>query len=392
MRRSIIAGFTAIIIIIILLLLHSCSNYTETKKQIADSQKRTISILESAWHHFKTRENFEGDWWSEKFKHPKMIMDDGRPNAFMDSVDQDLDGVKDINWSDPKAPFELAAVSESASYAMLRAIWMKDKKSFDKVWRWTKDNLQHSQIEWVYFFKDINHPDNGWKKVDDLGIERDHLFAWRWTPTIAQRDRKGIREDGVMYYRWQQPTKGHNPNDPWRDGWDAASDADQDIALALIYADALWGSKFGDLHFDYASNAKQIINDIWKKETYVKRDYRYLAGGPGIHSIEPGYLSPFTYRVFDDFDPDHSWFDLVDSSYRVFDDASIAKLSNMVYKTGQVQNENPFKHHRWPRANLLPDWIAINKQGKVVDGVERREPEFGTDAFRALWRIAVDYE
>ncbi len=380
------------VVILILLSLHSCSTFSETKKQIEQSRKETISILRSSWNHFKNRQGFQGDWWSEKFKHPKMIMDDGRPNAFMDSGDQDLDGVADINWSDPKQPFELAAVSESASYAMLRAIWMKDKKTFDKIWRWTKDNLQHSQIQWVYYFKDIKSLENGWKKVDDLGIERDHLFAWRWTPTIAERDRKGVREDGIMYYRWQQPTKGHNPNEPWRDGWDAASDADQDIALALIYADALWGSKPKDIHFDYASNAKQILKDIWKKETYIKNNYRYLAGGPGMQSIEPGYLSPFSYRVFDDFDPDHSWLDLVDSSYRVFNDASIAKLSNITYKTGQVQSENPFKHQRWPRANLMPDWVAINKQGKVVDGVERQEPEFGTDAFRALWRIAVDYE
>ncbi|MEK6556968.1 MAG: glycosyl hydrolase family 8, partial [Candidatus Margulisiibacteriota bacterium] len=288
-------------------------------------------------------------------------------------------------------PFELAAVSESGSYALLRAVWMKDRQAFDRVWNWVKDNLQHSEMKYVYFWKDVNSPDNGWRHVDELGIDRDHLFSWRWSPTIAERDRKGIREDGVIYYRWQPPSEGHNPNEPWRDGWDSATDADQDIALALIYADKLWGSRKGDKYQDYAHNAQQVLNDIWKKETYVKREYRYLAGGNGLRAIEPGYLSPFSYRVFDDFDPEHNWLDLVDSSYRIFRDSSTAMLSSWIDKRGISHNQNPHKRQRWPRANLVPDWLSLDKNGQVVDGAEREEAEFGTDAFRALWRVAVDY-
>ncbi|MDD5456097.1 MAG: glycosyl hydrolase family 8 [Candidatus Margulisbacteria bacterium] len=392
LKQKIAIAIAVVVIIIILLLLHSCQTDKNDRDKLAKYRKDAYNLLYITWKHYITHENFEGDWWSEKFKHPKMIMDDGRPNAFMDGVDQDADGLKDIDWSNPKKPFELVAVSESSSYALLRAVIIKDKKTFDKVWNWTKNNLQHSQINWVYYWKDLNSPKNGWKTPDELGIERDNLFAWRWTPTISPRNNKNKSEDGIVYYRWQQPTEEHNPNDPWRDGWDAASDADQDIALALIFADALWGSKKGDRVYDYAENARLVLKDIWNKETYINKEHRYMAGGNNIKSVEPGYLSPFSYRIFDDFDPEHNWMDLVDSSYRIFDKSSTAVLSDWIDKTGEVHNQNPYKKKTPYRANLLPDWVSLSKTGDVTNGVEREEPEFGTDAFRGLWRAAVDYD
>ncbi len=384
-------GFVAVVIIIILLL-RGCAGNKNVSGKISDYQKASKGILESVWNHYITHENFDADWWSGKFTHPKMIGDDGAPYAFMDSGDVDRDGIADINWSDPKKPFELLVVSESSSYALLRAIWMKDKKTFDKVWAWTKKNLQHSQLEYVYFWKDINHPDNGWKSMSQLGLDKDNLFAWRWAPTIADRDGDGVKEDGIIYYRWQPPSKENNPNEPWRDGYDAASDADEDIALSLIFAHKLWGSKKGDRFLDYEQNARDIIKDIWKKETFINNGERYFAGGDNIKDIEPGYLSPFTYRIFDDFDPEHNWQDVVDSTYRVFHESSVMPLKDWVDKKGENHNQNTKKRQRWAKANLLPDWVNVDKDGKLRDGQSRREPEFGTDAFRGLWRIAVDYD
>ncbi|OGI09618.1 MAG: hypothetical protein A2Y40_07410 [Candidatus Margulisbacteria bacterium GWF2_35_9] len=391
-KQYAIFGVSVVAIIIILLLIRSCRDRSYQNKMLAIYRKKAYSILRPAWEHYKKHENFEGDWWSSKFPHPKMIMNDGRPIAFMDGSDQDLDGIRDINWSDPKKPYELLVVSESASYALLRAIIMKDKETFDKVWKWTKQHLQHSQIDWVYYWKDVKHPDNKWQKVSDLNIEKDNLFAWRWTPSIADRDGDGKSDDGIIFYRWQQPSDTHNPNDPWRDGWDAATDADEDIALSLIFADALWKSTTADNYLNYANEAKKILDDIWKKETYIHLEHRYLAGGDNIKGIETGYLSPFSYRIFDDFDPEHNWMDLVDSSYRVFNLSSIAVLSDWIDRTGEVHNQNPYKRKIGPRANLLPDWVNLDREGNIIDGVEREEPEFGTDAFRGLWRIAVDYD
>jgi endo-1,4-beta-D-glucanase Y len=392
-KKILISLFLLFIIIVILLLAKGCYeqrnlDYMNTK--IDEYRKQSIPILESVWNHYITHENFEGDWWSGKFRHPKMIDDDGAPYAFMDSLDIDMNGIADINWSDPSAPFELIVVSESSSYALFRAIWSKDKKTFDKVWKWTKDNLQRNQLEYIYQWIDVDHPDNGWVKPKDIGLDADNLFAWRWVPSVADPTGKG--RNGVMYYRWKPATEEHNPNYPWRDGYDVASDADQDIALSLIYANSLWGSNKGDRYLDYEQNARDILKDLWDKVTFVNNEYRYFAGGDNITDIEPGYLSPFSYRIFNDFDSERDWNSLIESSYRVFNESSTMPLSSWTDKRGVVHSQDPTRKQRWPRANLIPDWVNVDKDGNFRDGQQREEPEYGTDAFRALWRIAVDYE
>ena len=40
-----------------------------------------------------------------------------------------------------KRPKEGDTVSEGQAYAMLRAVWMDDKKTFDGCYRWTEENL-----------------------------------------------------------------------------------------------------------------------------------------------------------------------------------------------------------------------------------------------------------
>src|SRR4051812_37690395 len=44
--------------------------------------------------------------------------------------------------------------SEGQSYAMLRAVWQDDKPTFDGVWKFTKDNLQHTKgdklFSWLF--------------------------------------------------------------------------------------------------------------------------------------------------------------------------------------------------------------------------------------------------
>ena len=97
--------------------------------------------------------------------------------------------------------------SEGQSYAMLRAAWMHDRGTFDSVWRWTRDNL---------------------------GVRGDALFAWRW---------------------------GRSPAGNWtvldRHG---ASDADQDVALALVFASREWKDQ------RYLQDARSVMGGIWEKE------------------------------------------------------------------------------------------------------------------------------
>src|SRR5262249_7571905 len=67
--------------------------------------------------------------------------------------------------------------SEGQGYAMLRAVWSDDADVFERVWTWTQQNLR---------------------------VRGDHLFAWKWKGGVLDRH--------------------------------SATDADSDIALALVLA------------------------------------------------------------------------------------------------------------------------------------------------------------
>ncbi|MEK6557749.1 MAG: hypothetical protein AABZ14_05570, partial [Candidatus Margulisiibacteriota bacterium] len=96
-RSKFALALISVAVIVVILLLRGCHQQGRKSAELQKYRKSAYSILSTTWNHFKNREGFEGDWWSEKFKHPKMIGDDGRPNAFMDGGDQDNDGIKDID-------------------------------------------------------------------------------------------------------------------------------------------------------------------------------------------------------------------------------------------------------------------------------------------------------
>ncbi len=216
--------------------------------------------------------------------------------------------------------------SEGQSYSMLRAVWMDDKETFDKSWQWTKDNLDRPN---------------------------DRLFSWLF----------GERPDGTYGVL----------ND--RGGENSASDADTDIALALVFAAARWQQE------SYLFDARAIINDIWNYEVVEVKDKFYLAANnlekqsPDQVLINPSYLSPYAYRIFSKVDPSHNWNEVINSSYEILEESTLQNLD----KTSSVK--------------LVPDWVAIDKQtGNLI---APKNPSLTTnysfDALRTPWRIALDY-
>lgn len=157
--------------------------------------------------------------------------------------------------------------SEGQSYAMLRAVWVDDKETFDRSWKWTKDNI--------------------WKQ--------NKLFAWKFGEKADGS--YGILED-----------KG---------GLNSAVDADTDIAMALLFAYARWQEP------TYLLEADSIIKAIWN-ETVV-----YVNGKPYITSndieqfnenevvLNPSYYAPYAYRMFAVIDPAHDWNGVIDTSYEI---------------------------------------------------------------------------
>jgi endo-1,4-beta-D-glucanase Y len=218
--------------------------------------------------------------------------------------------------------------SEGQSYTMLRAVWQSDKPTFDKTWEWTQEQLQRE----------------------------DNLFSWRW----------GQKADGTYGILTDQG------------GQNTASDGDSDIALALVMAASRWNES------SYLDDAKKIISAMYEKEVITVAGVPYLASNDLEKAsstdavINPSYLSPYAFRVFDKVDTNerHDWMALVDSSYDLINKSMDSNLD--VSKS----------------AGLVPDWVLMNK----TTG-ELRAPEggnlttrYGYDAMRTAWRLGLDYQ
>jgi len=289
------------------------------------------AVLSRSWEHYKK----------------VMIDKDGRPLA--DPDDGDIDGDKDTK--------ERVTVSEAVSYVLLRAVWMKDKEAFDKTWNWAEKNMQRKNLKAIYYW-------NKQKWVESP--KKDHLFAWRYVPTL-----KG-REGGVIHYDWMGESV-------WRGGLEGASDADLDIAASLVFASRLWNNT------SYSEKAKTIINDIWEKYVNKVGDHYYIYGGDQFKTmgeVNPSYMRPSYYRMFAEVDPSHPWQKLNQSSYRV------------VIESGDISLHDEKGKAYAGRVNLPPNWIDIQPNGTFTDSdifANQGGQLFGWDAFRTLFWVAEDY-
>lgn len=208
--------------------------------------------------------------------------------------------------------------SEGQAYAMRRALMMRDKKTFDKTYNWVKNNLQH---------------------------KNDKLFAWLWGP-------KEIGTGGGINYKVIDQN--------------GATDADVEIAIALILASKIWQQE------SYMEDALAIINDIWNKETIVIKGERILVAGfnqkmDKYVEVNPSYFMPIGFRIFAEVDEKHNWQLLVNSSY---------VLVNLC-----IDNI---------KSGLPPDFFYINKATGQIILVEGKS-DFSYDAIRVFYRFYVDY-
>lgn len=162
------------------------------------------------------------------------------------------------------------STSEGQAYCMLRAVWMRDRATFDKARAWAVNNL-------------------------NTGVRRDHLWAWKW---------------------------GRDTNGKWRALDRAfATDADEDAALALILAEKTWNEPA------YGRQARAMLADIWNHATVQQAGRRYLLAGDtlckgNICRVNPSYYAPYAYRIFGAFDQSRNWNELVDSGYFFLDGVS----------------------------------------------------------------------
>ena len=216
---------------------------------------------------------------------------------------------KDGRIMDPKKNH--ITTSEGQSYMMLRSLLMDDRQTFDLVYIWSKNNLQR----------------------------KDGLFSWLW---------------------------GESPSGDYKIlDVNSASDADVDIAFALILAYEKWGD------IKYLNNAKPLVDSIWINEIREINGHQILMPG-AIQAccekveINPSYFSPYAFKVFQKYDPNHNWDKVVDSSYY---------LLNLVCEKSSV--------------GLPPDWFVLQNNQILL---EDSRSDFSYDAIRVFPRIFLDYK
>ncbi|HEY2408788.1 MAG TPA: glycosyl hydrolase family 8 [Polyangiaceae bacterium] len=190
-------------------------------------------------------------------------------------------------------------VSEGIAYGMLIGVFMGDKSMFDTLWAFAQSKF------------------NG---------------------------------NGLM--TWQLDANG-NPK-----GGGAATDADEDMAFALLMADKQWGG--------YANAAATLIDNIWTHEVDPSNALKPGDNFGGANETNPSYFAPAYYRAFAKVASAHPWQSLVDSSYTILAAATGAD-------------------------GLVPNWVNSGGVGIAGTTTDGSGPNFGYDACRTPWRIALDY-
>lgn len=159
-------------------------------------------------------------------------------------------------------------VSEGQSYGMMLAVQNNDQATFDKIWYWTKTNLQ------------TNNPYG--------------LFAWHAYPNGFVID--------------QQP----------------APDAEEMIAMALFFAAQRWGDS-GE-PYDYSTQAKSILVNILKYE--MTSDYYLTANAVEKTKFNPSYYMPAFYRLFATYSGNSTWNTVASNTYKLINDCTKSSYGN----------------------------------------------------------------
>lgn len=227
------------------------------------------------------------------------------------------EGVFRVRWSSDRPD---ATVSESMGYGMLLTVAQDDRLEFDGLW--------------AYY---------------QLAANQNGLMHWLRHGCDAHRE--------TIYEEYPD---------------DAASDADLDVAMALIMADCKWGGE------TYAPAARELLKAISDHEIIVEEESTVLLPGDnawfvgqGGTCINPSYSTPAYYRVFADF---------------VTDEGEQEKWTTLTHDTYAMLSAN-----QNPNTGLLSNWSSLSGEQAACADVMHCPNEFAEDATRTAWRISTDY-
>lgn len=200
--------------------------------------------------------------------------------------------------------------SEGQSYGLLRAVWMSDAETFAKIFAWTETHLQRP----------------------------DGLYGWLWQPA------------------WQGSLVDAN----------TATDADQDIALALILAARTFHRPA------YLERATLLVKAIRQHTGIPVGEEWFISAGNWARAeriINLSYFSPAAYPYFEHLDPEGGWEAVRRLGYR------------LIARTLAT-----------PHTRLIPDFCRVTQKGtiRLLPDEGPHSNAFSFDAIRLYWRVALD--
>jgi hypothetical protein len=217
-----------------------------------------------------------------------------------------------------------STVSEGIGYGMIIAVYMGDHTLFDNLWKYEQLHLD--------------------------------------------------RTDGTGLMNWVVDSNGNAPVVNGQPEGGAATDADEDMAWALVMADKQWGSS-GSLN--YASLAKKQIQNVWAHEIYQSK-----LADPGdswppqnfFNMINISYFAPAYYRVFKQIDSADAWEAVTQTVY----DTIFGQDSST---PGALNSSNKNTTN-----GLVPAWCTS------TGGMASGQPfTYQYDSCRTPFRIGVDW-
>ncbi|MFD1256070.1 glycosyl hydrolase family 8 [Mucilaginibacter terrae] len=165
------------------------------------------------------------------------------PNRVYFTVGDSMGYVSDVKNHDAR--------TEGLTYGMMVAVQLNKKDVFDRIWRWSKKNLQHQSGP------------------------REGYFAWSINPETLKRNSEGSASDGELYY-----------------------------VTSLLFAANRWGNQTG---INYYQEARYILDNMWKKDgmgnifnliNTEAKQISFVPEGDGYKWTDPSYHLPAFYEVW----------------------------------------------------------------------------------------------
>jgi endo-1,4-beta-D-glucanase Y len=235
--------------------------------------------------------------------------------------------------TDPVPPPLNSTVSEGIGYGMLIAVYMNDQSLFDDLWKYEQLHLGKCP------------PAAG-------ACPSMQLMDWN------------ISADGSTAV-----------------GTGAATDADEDMAFALVMADRQWGGQ-GSLAKTYLKYAIDQITAVWVLEVYQSNLIKPGTWGDNT-TVNVSYFAPAYYRVFkavggtlpigDSGAWNPNWDATIDTAYNTIDSSLNAANGNQT--NGLVP--------AWCTTAGVPNSNAIMPNGNPTN--------YQYDSCRTPFRIALDW-